>query len=126
MILFLIFGIIASLISGVSKAFRDTLAHHFETSIFRNLNPQFWNPVLSGNNKWKNGDKKQGEKFLFSSTLWVALTEAWHVFEMLNVFFICVGVGFLVFYMGLWGAVIARILYGISFTIAYRLFEIKD
>jgi hypothetical protein len=126
MILFLfIIGILCSIIAGVSKAGRDTLAHHFETSIFRNLNPMFWNPVLSGVNKWKNGDKTQGEKFFLSSTLWVALTEAWHIFEMLNVFCLCVGVGLMVFYMGLWGAVISRILYGIAFTIAYHYFELK-
>ena len=125
MILFLIFGVIAGIIAGVSKAVRDTLAHHFEESIFRNLNPLFWNPVLSGGNKWKNGDESQGEKFLFSSTLWVAVTEGWHVFEMLNVFCLYLSAGFMVFYMGLWGAVISRIIYGISFTIAYKYFKIK-
>lgn len=123
MVLFLIFGVLSAIISGVSKAGRDTLAHHFESSIFKNLNPLFWNPVLSGNNKWKDGNKENGEKFFLSSTLWVALTEAWHIFETLNVFFLCVSVGFMVFYMGLWGAVISRVLYGISFTIYYRLFQ---
>lgn len=126
MTILLIIGIISSIISGISKAGRDTLAHHFESSVFKDLNPLFWNPLLSGNNKWKNGDKTQGEKFPLSTTLLVSLTEAWHIFETLNVFFICVGVGLMVFGIGLWGAVIARVLYGIGFTIAYYLFEIKE
>jgi len=124
MILVLIFGILLCIIGGIGKAVRDTLAHHFEESIFKDKNPQFWNPVLSGGNKWKNGDKTQGEKFFLSSTLFVGITEAWHVSETLNVFCLIVGAGLMTFYMGLWGIVIARIIYGIVFTIYYKKFKI--
>lgn len=125
MIILLIFGILSSIISGIGKAIRDTLAHHFERSIFKDLNPLFWNPVLSGNNKWKNGDRNQGEKFFLSTTLWVSLTEGWHIGETINVLFLVLGVGLMTYSIGLWGAIIARIIYGISFTIAYKKFEIN-
>ena len=121
----LILGILTTIIAGIGKAVRDTLAHHFEESIFKDKNPLFWNPVLSGGNKWKNGDKTQGEKFFLSSTLWVGITEAWHVSESINVAFLFLGAGFMTFYMGLWGAVIARIIYGIVFTICYKKFKLK-
>lgn len=120
-----LFGIILALLGGFGKALRDTLAHHFETSVFRNLNPQFWNPVLSGSNKWKNGDRAQGEKFKFSSTLLISLTEAWHIGETINVAFLILGTGLLV-YSGiglLWALLLARIAYGISFTVLYKLFN---
>lgn len=125
MIILLIFGILSSIISGIGKAIRDTLAHHFERSIFKDLNPLFWNPVLSGNNKWKNGDRNQGEKFFLSTTLLVSLTEGWHIGETINVLFLVLGVGLMTYSIGLWGAIIARIIYGISFTIAYKKFEIN-
>lgn len=123
MIILLIFGILSSTISGIGKAIRDTLAHHFERSVFKDLNPLFWNPVLSGNNKWKNGDRNQGEKFFLSTTLLVSLTEGWHIGETINVLFLVLGVGLITYSIGLWGVIIARIIYGISFTIAYKKFE---
>lgn len=121
----MILGSLFCLFAGFGKALRDTLAHHFETSIFRNLNPQFWNPVLSGANKWKNGDRTQGEKFKFSSTLLVSFTEAWHIGETINVAFLILGTGLLV-YSGiglLWALLLARVAYGISFTVLYWSFN---
>lgn len=38
-------------------------------------NDEYWNPNLSYKNKWKNGDYKQGEAFLFSSTALSFLVE---------------------------------------------------
>lgn len=35
------------LLAAIFKAVADTLQHHFDTSVFRNLNPKFWNPVVS-------------------------------------------------------------------------------
>jgi hypothetical protein len=34
------------LLAAICKATADTLAHHFDTSIFKNLDPQFWNPNI--------------------------------------------------------------------------------
>lgn len=76
--------IILLICSFVSKAVKDTLVHHFGISIFRNLNPRLWDASLSGSNKWKNGDKSQGERFFLSSTLLVWWTDWWHRFDILQ------------------------------------------
>ena len=56
---------------------------------------QFWDVKLSWRNKWKNGDPDQGERFLFSSSLLVWLTDGWHLFKMLQ--WLLLEVGFVVF-----------------------------
>lgn len=73
-------------VAGIFKAIIDTLQFHFETSIFKNFNQKWWNPSISWKNKWKNGDPKQGERFLGSSTIFVSLTDAWHFFQHLLIF----------------------------------------
>ena len=124
MIVLIILGIFFSHIGGLSKAIRDTVSHHFEESIFSKLNPKFWNPLISGNNKWKNGDKNQGEKFTQSSNLLVGITESWHSSETINVFFLIAGVCLLTMSLGILGAVLARVMYGFTFTLAYKEFKI--
>lgn len=72
-------------ISSIAKSVQDKLQFHFDKSVFSKAkNPQFWNPVLSWKNKYKNGDKKQGEKFLGSSTIFVSLTDGWHLFGLIR------------------------------------------
>jgi hypothetical protein len=68
------------------RATKDTLAHHYSSSIFsgKGFNPLFWDNNISWENKWKNGDKKQGEKFLFSSTVFVWTTDAWHMLSAIE------------------------------------------
>lgn len=34
-------------LAAIFKAVADTLQHHFDTSIFKKLNPKWWNPVVS-------------------------------------------------------------------------------
>ena len=46
-------------------------------------NPLFWHKNKSWQNKWKNGDKKQGEKIFGSSRWFVLFTDAWHLFGLL-------------------------------------------
>lgn len=71
-------------IAGVHKAISDalmsTLKADFSKSFFADLgDEQFWNPAISHQNKWKNGDKRQGEKFWGSSTFFVFRTDGWHL-----------------------------------------------
>jgi len=68
-------------ISSVANGIMDKLMFHYAISIFKNLNPSFWNPLVSWKNKWKNGNKSEGERFLGSSTIFVNLTDAWHLFK---------------------------------------------
>src|SRR5947209_5469427 len=54
------------MLAAFSKAVADTLYHHFDTSVFKKLNPRFWNPAVSANYA----------KFLpFTKFRW----DAWHI-----------------------------------------------
>jgi len=66
--------------SAMSKAIMDTCASSFESSVFKNLNPLFWNKAVSWRNKWKDVDRKI-EAFPGSSTIFVSFTDAWHLFQ---------------------------------------------
>ena len=67
-------------LSGASKGTADYLQFHYTGQ------SQFWNPDLSWRNKWKNGDPAQGEKFPGSSTVFVSLTDGWHMCNTVNKF----------------------------------------
>lgn len=74
-------ALILVILAGITKAVIDTLAHHYSTSIFRKLDWKYWNPLVSCNNKYKNKRKIEGEKFLGSTTVFMFLTDAWHLFQ---------------------------------------------
>ena len=87
-------------------------------------NPLFWHKNKSWQNKWKNGDKKQGEKFFGSSRWFVLFTDAWHLFGVLfrisfAVAYTCIGMLTTVSYFYLFGVVVAYILFATSFHIFY-------
>jgi len=79
-------------ISAVAKAIMDKLSFHYSSSVFPKLTKaeNFWNPQFSWRNKYKNGDSKQGEKFLGSSTIFVSFTDGWHLFSLIRDFSIVV------------------------------------
>lgn len=114
-------------IAAYCEAVMDTLAHHFEKSIFAKLNSKWWNPVVSGNNKWKNGDKSQGERFFLSSTLLVGFTEAWHLFKMIRTFCVFLAMATLEyqFLKSIYISISARILFGTGFTLFYKILKTK-
>jgi hypothetical protein len=80
------------IISAVAKAAMDKIQFHFYESIFSNLKHKFWNKEYSWQNKWMNGNPIFGEKFAFSSTILVFLTDGWHLmqFIFLNSLFIAI------------------------------------
>jgi len=67
---------LAGAFNGVSQ---DLLFHYneFETT-FPNADPQFWNPEISWQNKYKNGDPLQGARFPGSTTILVGTTDGYH------------------------------------------------
>ena len=75
----IILSVVFSILSGISKAVMDLS----EESKIKG-NPLFWHKNKSWQNKWKNGDKKQGEKFFGSSRWFVAFTDAWHLFGIIE------------------------------------------
>lgn len=123
--------LIALSLVGLFDAVMDKIQFHYNKSIFKNFkNQQFWDPKLSWINKWKNGNKKNGEKFLFSSTLFVFTTDAWHLAKFFRNFCIVVSM-FLFIYLptnptSIFYLVLGRVLWGVVFELCFsRLFEIK-
>jgi len=125
-ITFFILGVLLCLFAGVSEAAMDALSHRFEESVFASLNKDYWNPVYSGGNKWKNGDRNQGERFFLSSTLLVGFTEAWHLFKMIRTNSLFLGIGIIMQITGFWwGLCISMITFKGIFTIFYKIFTKK-
>mgnify|MGYP006921345366 CR=1 FL=1 len=115
----IILSVVFSILSGICKAVMDLS----EESKIKG-NPLFWHKNKSWQNKWKNGDKKQGEKFWGSSRWFVAQTDAWHLFGVLfrisfAVAYTCIGMLTTVSYFYLFGVVVAYILFATSFHIFY-------
>jgi hypothetical protein len=142
-ILLIIAGILA-IIAGASEAVMDKLQFHWHKSIFA-FNPKrypelFWNPERSWENKY--ADKTwTTPKFPGSTGIFVALTDAWHLFKSIRTFLISISV-LLVFIAGYYyqelyennvimfaicSTLILRVLYGFSFTLFYRvILHFKD
>lgn len=112
-------------IAGFAEAVMDKLQFHYNKSIFKGFRNQiFWNPKLSWRNKWKNGNKEEGERFLFSSSLLVGLTDGWHLMKSIRTLGLFLGLFFVVFepiFISLFYLFIAaRILFGAVFTLTFN------
>lgn len=68
-------------IAGSFEGLREEIDFHYSEfqNTFPKANPQFCNPDLSWRNKYKNGDPLQGEAFMFSTNLFVASTDLYHL-----------------------------------------------
>jgi hypothetical protein len=83
---------------------------------------KFWDAKTSWQNKWKNGDIKQGEKFFGSSTVFVRTQDGYHFARGLRNDALVVGVAFaisggekkkLIYYL------IDAVLYMVSYRIGF-------
>jgi hypothetical protein len=84
----LVFSFVMVMAAAMANAVMDTLATRYDRSVFARLPSvaQPWlNPAISWPNKWKNGDRIQGEAFPLSSTALVFTTDAWHFFKLLAI-----------------------------------------
>lgn len=82
--------VILMFIAGISKSIKDVIDHHYSNSFFSYYNPKYWNPSVSWKNKWKVDENNnviypKQERFFLSSTLLVALTDAWHLFDLIMI-----------------------------------------
>lgn len=121
----IILSVVFSILSGLFKAVCDLSE---EGNI--KGNPLFWHKNKSWQNKWKNGDKKQGEKFFGSSRWFVLFTDAWHLFGLLFrlsfiVTYTSIGMLANVSYSYLFGVLVAYVIFAISFHIFYTYKIIK-
>lgn len=74
--------------AALCKAITNTLSHHFKGSPFEKKDLQYWEPSLSSQNKYKGGKKENGPKFFGSTTFLAWTTDAWHLFDMLQLTFL--------------------------------------
>ena len=126
-----IVGVILVGIAGFFKAVMDKLQFHWHRSIFKHdrlrYNPLFWNPEISWANKYEVGTNYNVEKFKFSTTLLVFLTDAWHLAQMSMTLLLFVGIS-MIGYMSdsflefVICVSIARILYGVVFEVNLKYF----
>lgn len=79
-------------LAGVCKAIMDTLQFHYDESIFESPNDNYWDASLSWSRKYKGREKKNGEAFWGSTTIFVFLTDGWHLFQSLFLGFIFLSV----------------------------------
>lgn len=121
----IILSVVFSILSGLFKAVCD-----LSEEVKIKGNPLFWHKNKSWQNKWKNGDKKQGEKFFGSSRWFVLFTDAWHLFGLLFrlsfiVTYTSIGMLANVSYSYLFGVLVAYVIFAISFHIFYTYKIIK-
>lgn len=116
----IILSVVFAILAGICKAITDLSEENKIKG-----NPLLWHKSHSWKNKWKNGDKKQGERFWGSSRWFVAFTDAWHLFGVLfrlvyAKLYICIG---LLISINIWyafGGVVAYILFATSFHLFYN------
>lgn len=78
----LIIPALCLLLTGACKGVMDTLQFHYSSTSVSSWQPeQFWNPMLSWKNKYKGGDPANGPKFPGSITMFVFLTDGWHLMQ---------------------------------------------
>ena len=73
-------SLILVLIAGMFNAIMDLCGRYDET-VFSKFpkTRKFIDSSISWKNKYKNGDKNQGSRFLFSTKFLVFLTDMWHL-----------------------------------------------
>lgn len=73
-------AIVFTIIAGVAYAYNQVARHYYKNFAKKHPghNELFWGPE-QWRNKWKNGDKSQGERFWGSSRWFVVFTDAHHL-----------------------------------------------
>jgi len=69
--------LITMLVYGACKGIKDMISFHFGQGWTKKLNPLYWNPKIS----WQN---KYNSKIPFAKTFLVWTTDAWHLFDMIQ------------------------------------------
>ncbi len=122
-----IVGYVLIVFAAVSEAIMDKIQFHYDRSIFSDskLKQTFWNPNESWKNKWK--DDWKTERFPGSSTIFVFTTDAWHLFKFFRNTSLFIGLPLLMFGFNhiIIEMIMARIMYGITFTLYFDKILVK-
>lgn len=132
----IILSVVFTFTASTSDAIVDKIQFHWYKTIFSN-NPvryyqQFWNPMLSWANKYKDVKTKE-PKFWGSTTIFVFVTDAWHLFKFIRntsmfilVFLACI-IAFNQLEYAFIYVISLRVVYGLNFTLFFdRLLEFND
>ena len=101
-------------LAAVCNAVMDKTQFHFHKSIFKTLNPYFWNGEISWQNKYINRDFNQG----FKKTP-VQFTDAFHLFKSLMIIFFVAAV---VYYKPMINAFIDFLIFGACWNGTFNCF----
>lgn len=107
------------ILSAFLNAVMDVLNFHYSISVFKNWNSTFWDTKESSTNKYKNGNPEDGERFIGSTTVFVFLTDGWHLAQSLFLFSI---IGAVVLYQPWFGVALDFLLYSIVFRSSFEGF----
>lgn len=72
---------LTSFMAGAFEGHAETLKWHYDkfNETFSGADPNYWNPVLSSNNKYRDGISSHGPKFFGSTTFLVWTTDGYHL-----------------------------------------------
>lgn len=87
----IVLSLLLCIVAWAAYASMYELQFKYSVSVFSLLNPFFWNPALSDKNKWETNqlgeivirNGKKVELFWGSSTIFVFLTDGWHLMQFI-------------------------------------------
>jgi hypothetical protein len=110
----------------------DIIMGRYDDSIFSKFNPEWWNPKISWKYKWASPLQppvkawyyfgfypRYKERFIYSSTIFVWLTDAWHFFKAIFILAIVLGI---VFYTPIINPHIDWLIYYFLWTSVFTVF----
>lgn len=107
--------------AAICNAIMDKLVHHYDKSIFAEMNPYFWNPNFSWRNKYVLGVPENGHRMIWIFKYPVAFTDAWHLFKSLML--VCLMAAVVCYsYAGVWWAVSDFLFLGGIWILTFNLF----
>ena len=123
--------IVLIIISGLCRGLREVIQFRYNNfkQVFPKINDLWWNPQISWKNKYEDGDPTKGEKFLFSTTLFVFVTDAFHFLAFLEHLFIftVIGLILLILLNNIIGIIIGYLLwmiFSLSNNIIMKIFNL--
>lgn len=123
-------SLLLMVIAGALNAVMDRIAFTFKSSIFKNLNPYFWDVRQSWKNQWKQPlqqstnawyyfglyKSRYQENYPFSSTFLVWTTDAWHLAKSLMLGLITTSI---ICYNPIFGGILDIFILYCGFTISF-------
>ena len=81
---------------GCSDGMAETMKFRYPEfkKVFPNSSDQFWDPSISWENKYKNNNPLEGPKFFGSTTIFVGVTDSYHMTRTLRNSFVFGAIAF--------------------------------